>query len=307
MANDNKAILLIDDDPQTHYLVRTFLADVSDNILIASDGPNGLELAQQRDPGVILLDIFMPGMDGLTVCRDLREQPTTKDIPIIFITADSSNKRLATALESGGADYISKPFDPVELKARVRSALRTRKLIDILKSRARLDALTGLENRSYLHVELAAAAAEYTRHGRRFAVLMLDLDNFKQLNDTHGHLLGDEVLRQVGACIQNSIRPMDVAFRYGGEEFLVIYRDADEQVAPLAAANLLRRIKQLAIPTRSGPLLITASGGVATVPQDAVTCDPAALVSAADQALYQSKRNGRDQITISTITPPLPT
>lgn len=305
MANSHNAILVIDDDTQTHYLVQTFLEGVADKIIAASNGPEGVELAQQLDPSVILLDIFMPGMDGMAVCRNLRDLPTTIDIPILFITSDTNTKHLAAALELGGVDYINKPFDPIELRARVRSALRTRKLIDILKSRARLDTLTGLENRSYLHVELAAAAAEYIRHGRRFAVLMLDLDHFKQLNDAHGHLIGDEVLRQVGACIQNAIRPMDVAFRYGGEEFLIIFRDMNDQTAAIAAGNLMKRLRQMSIVTPSGPVQITASGGVASVQGESMTCDPTSVVSAADQALYQSKHNGRDRLTVAASTPAL--
>ena len=209
-----------------------------------SSPTKGLQFAIQEKPDVILLDLNMPQIDGFKVCRHLQEHPTTRDIPILFLTADQNPDNLAKALDAGASDYISKPFNAIELEARVRVALRTKQMIDLLQERARIDAVTGLNNRAAMDDALVAAASAYKRTGHPVSLLMIDLDHFKKINDTYGHGVGDDVLRRVGASIRAGCRPYDVACRFGGDEFGVILAQSDTACAEQVSKRISRRNQQ---------------------------------------------------------------
>lgn len=195
-------LLVIDDDPNAHDLTDHYLSGVVSQTIHASSGREGIRIARTSPPDAILLDIDMPGMDGFQVCRQLKEKDVTRDIPILFLTKDKESCRIAKALDYGASDYVTKPFVPVELQARVRAALRVKRASDVLREQALFDPLTNLANRRVFDDGILASIADYTRNGRAFGLLILDLDHFKAVNDTYGHGAGDEVLTRVGTVIR---------------------------------------------------------------------------------------------------------
>jgi len=294
-----ESLLLIDDDRLVHAAVERELAGRVDRILHAFEPEEGLRLALQEGPDVILLDMNLPRMDGLKVCRHLKEAPSTRDVPIVFLTVDQRVQHLARALETGGADYIRKPFDPVELRARVEAALRLRRMIDLLRDQAWIDPLTGLKNRAALDDALAAASAACERTGQPSSLLLLDVDHFKLVNDRHGHGVGDELLRRVAAAIRRGSRPYDTSCRFGGDEFAVVYAQTDAGGAACAAARVVEAVAGIEIPTEAGPLRPTCSAGLACTEVLEVPFAPDEWLKAADAALYDAKRQGRNRLVIS--------
>jgi diguanylate cyclase (GGDEF)-like protein len=296
------SILVIDDDAAIHRAVEARLEGVVDRVLKAETPTKGLQIAIQEKPDAILLDINMPQIDGFKVCRHLQENPATHDIPILFLTGDHNSDNLAKALDAGASDYISKPFNAVELEARVRVALRTKRMIDLLRERARIDALTGLHNRAAMDDALTAATAAFQRTGQSVALLMIDLDHFKEINDTYGHGVGDDVIRRVGVSIRGGCRPYDLACRFGGDEFGVILGQAEGSSAEQIARRILRGISQIRIRAGGDEIEIGCSGGLVSVTQMPAGFAPADLLKTADAALYRSKSEGRNRLSIATST-----
>jgi diguanylate cyclase (GGDEF)-like protein len=296
------SILVIDDDAAIHRAVEARLEGVVDRVLKAETPTKGLQIAIQEKPDAILLDINMPQIDGFKVCRHLQENSATHDIPILFLTGDHNSENLAKALDAGASDYISKPFNAVELEARVRVALRTKRMIDLLRERARIDALTGLHNRAAMDDALTAATAAFQRTGQSVALLMIDLDHFKEINDTYGHGVGDDVIRRVGVSIRGGCRPYDLACRFGGDEFGVILGQAEGSSAEQIARRILRGISQIRIRAGGDEIEIGCSGGLVSVTQMPAGFAPADFLKAADAALYRSKSEGRNRLSIATST-----
>ncbi len=290
--------LLIDDDPNVHDLIDFHLEGVVDRIFHAEHPASGIALATHEMPDVILLDIEMPYMDGFQVCRELKQLALTRDIPIIFLTADNATHHVARGLDMGGTDYVTKPFVAVELQARVRAALRTRRLIELLRVHARVDALTGLKNRGALEEALERSAAEVARRGGGYAVALLDVDHFKVVNDTYGHGIGDEVLRQLGATIGGLCRPTDLAARYGGEEFALVLADTNQATAITICERLLNAIRKIRVSAPAGEFGFTISAGLAMAGGNCPTDD---ALQRADEALYHAKGLGRDRLVIWTM------
>jgi diguanylate cyclase (GGDEF)-like protein len=293
-------ILVIDDDASIHRAVEKRLEGVVDQILKAESPTKGLQFAIQETPDVILLDLNMPQIDGFKVCRHLQEHPTTRDIPILFLTADQNPDNLAKALDAGASDYISKPFNAIELEARVRVALRTKQMMDLLQERARIDAVTGLNNRAALDDALVAAASAYKRTDHPVSLLMIDLDHFKKINDTYGHGVGDDVLRRVGASIRAGCRPYDVACRFGGDEFGVILAQSDTACAEQVSKRIVDGIKKIKIRSGGDEIKITCSGGLASATEMPSDFEAADLLKAADEALYSAKNGGRNRLATAT-------
>jgi len=293
-------ILVIDDDASIHRAVERRLDGVVDQVLKANSPTKGLQIAIQDRPDVILLDVNMPQIDGFKVCRHLQENPTTHDIPILFLTADRNPDNLAKALDAGASDYISKPFNAVELEARVRVALRTKHMIDLLRERARIDALTGLNNRAALDDALIAATSAFHRTEQPLALLMLDLDHFKTINDTYGHGVGDDVIRKVGMSIRAGCRPYDIACRFGGDEFGVILAQTDTAQAEQIAERIINGINKIKIRTGGEDIDVACSGGLASASEMPSGFEPAELLKAADEALYRAKSEGRNRLAVTT-------
>ena len=311
---DNCLILSVDDLPQNLQALGSLLDNAGYATTFASSGQQAIDRARSARPDLILLDLMMPGMNGLQTCFALQEDPQTREIPIIFITANPDREHLLAAFAAGAVDYVTKPFEVRELLARVKTHLELKHAKDELKRAlaqverlAATDALTGLFNRRYL---CAAGDQEFHRarhENAPFCVLLLDLDRFKQINDTYGHAVGDEVLRSTARCLLQSLRPSDIAGRFGGEEFLAILpATLVRQALPLA--HYLRHAITIAAEVAIGITGVTASFGVA-----AYRCGDdsfEALVKRADRALYRAKDRGRNcvctSIHCSPIVPAVP-
>jgi two-component system cell cycle response regulator len=286
-------ILLIDNAMMMHGAVRARLAEDGLEFHSAFDGEKGLSLAQSIRPDVILLDVHMPSPNGFEVCRRLKEDPATSNIPVIFLTGMSSTSDKIRGLNLGAMDYVTKPFDAYELQARVRASLRHKELLDLLSKKAMIDGLTGLRNRSFLNQVLKEELAYAKRHGRPLSCIMLDVDHFKMINDTYGHGFGDKVLKGVAGMLQEVTRSEDVAYRYGGEEFVVFARETDASAAMLVAERLRAGVEAAKFSLDKAVISVTCSLGVAD------SCDEGDdLMIRADRALYESKQNGRNRATI---------
>jgi diguanylate cyclase (GGDEF)-like protein len=292
-------VLIIDDDRHVFTSVSELLTGLADEVEWASLPERGIRMAMQMRPDIILLDINMPNMDGLKVCRHLKEAEATRDVPVLFLTIESNVSSLARALDCGGADYILKPFNEIDLRARVRVALRTKRMIDLLKEQARIDALTGLSNRAGLDTALASSVAAHERLGQPFALLMLDIDRFKKINDEHGHGVGDEVLREIAASLRLGCRPYDTPCRFGGDEFGIVLDQTEGEHARMTGVRILEKIRLLSPGEARSALAVSCSAGVASTAELRAGFTVDDIVKAADAALYRAKRDGRDRLRIA--------
>jgi len=289
----SRKILLIDDSPPIHALVRARLAEESLDIISASDAQTGIDLVLSESPDVILLDVDMPGKDGFEVCKILKSDPATLHIPIIFLTAATGTDMKIRGLELGAIDYITKPFDPAELRARVRSAVKLKFLMDLLSRKAQIDGLTGLWNRRYFDQCLTEQLSFASRHELPLSCLMLDIDHFKSVNDRFGHPFGDEVLKFVANTVNEVVRTEDLVCRYGGEEFAVVAPNTPLTGAVMLAERIRVAIAAQPLSNKGTPVTVTASIGVAQLQHPSRLT----IVESADHALYQAKRDGRNRVS----------
>jgi diguanylate cyclase (GGDEF)-like protein len=296
--------LVIDDDQTTHEVVRAALEPrIVDEIVSAHLPGDGIRSALDARPDLILLDINMPEMDGFKVCRMLKENESTRDVPILFLTVEANVVHLARALDCGATDYIRKPVNEIELQARVRVALRDQQLVRTLKEQARIDALTSLSNRAALDDALAAAASAHKRMGTPASLLMIDVDRFKGINDTYGHGVGDEVLRAIGQAVARTCRPYDSPCRFGGDEFAVVFGQVEGEDAHSATNRLLVGLREIEVRAGDAPVDFTVSAGLVTSFDSDGLFEPDELLKAADVALYAAKANGRDRLVVGRLRP----
>jgi two-component system, cell cycle response regulator len=272
--------------------VTSWLKRAGYRVISAADGEHALQLAREQEPDLLLVDVTMPGRDGYDVCRAIQAEAATPP-PVIFLTAHTHTDARVAGLDAGAVDYIVKPFANEELVARVRAALRTKAVHDGLADRAARDGLTGLFNRRELDSRAAQAVALAARHGRPLSCLLLDIDHFKQVNDTHGHAAGDTVLLEAAQRIRNGCRISDIVGRYGGEEFVVLLPETDGSAAVEAADKLRALLADTPVTAGATSIPIRASIGVAA--WSAAMRSPSALYAAADEALYRAKDLGRDR------------
>ncbi len=283
-------ILVIDDSTAIHRLIVSRLSDLHVEISCATDGDTGLRMASMLLPDLILLDVDMPDADGFDVCRRLKAEAATVAIPVVFLTGASTSSEKIIGLELGAVDYITKPFDSAELRARVRSALRTKYLIDLLNQRAMIDGLTAMWNRAYFDSRLASEIGLARRRGSPLSVILFDIDHFKSINDRFGHLMGDRVLCALSETMAGAIRAEDVICRFGGEEFAIICPGVDAGGASVLAERLRRMISEMKLTCRDQPVPVSASFGVAQW-QEGID-----LVANADAAMYGAKQGGRNRV-----------
>ena len=289
---DRSLVLVADDDRVTRAMVESWLVGAGYEVIVAADGDEALRLAHEHDPDLLLVDVTMPGRDGYDVCRAIQAGSATPP-PVIFLTAHGQTDARVAGLDAGAVDYIVKPFADEELVARVRAALRTKAVHDGLAERASRDGLTGVFNRHELDARAAEGVALARRHARPFSCLLLDIDHFKSVNDTHGHAAGDAVLREAARRIEDNSRVSDVVGRYGGEEFVVLLPETDAEGARAAAEILREVLSSTAIAAGAVSISIRASIGVAAWDETMATA--ASLFAAADGALYRAKALGRDR------------
>ena len=292
-------VMIVDDSMLVRAVVRAGLEAEDYHVVEAEDGTVALQLCRAQPPDVILLDIVMPGLDGYQVLAQLKADPQLSHIPVVFLTGRTGMADVVTGLRAGAHDYLKKPFEPEELLARVGSAIHVKQLQDQLRDRnaqldqlSRTDALTGLYNRRHLDEELGRRHGEARRYHDSLGLVLLDIDHFKQVNDAHGHPVGDDVLSEVASRIQNQLRLEDVAGRWGGEEFLVILPRTDLPGVLELAERIRRAVSATPVIAGDQRIDVTISGGCAVGPGES----PAELLRRADKRLYQAKAAGRDQI-----------
>lgn len=295
--DEQQTVLIVDDAPANLRLLGTALSKRY-SVQVATSGAQALSIAAASpSPDLILLDIVMPGMDGYEVCRQLKDMPETRDIPVIFITAKDDERDEEQGLNMGAIDYITKPFSLPVVSARVRNHLELKRLRDLWKATSMIDGLTGIANRRRFdeHYEMEMRRAE--RSEASISVLLADIDVFKNYNDTYGHLAGDECLKKVAKTMAEELRrPTDFVARWGGEEFAVLLPDTDGAGAVFLAEQIRQGVCSLAIPHESSPTasVVTVSIGTSTtVGQDAALTD---LMQQADEALYVAKKLGRNRV-----------
>lgn len=294
--NDTQTVLVIDDSQDIHDLIRVRLRPERVRLLHAFDADSAFELLRQERPDLMLLDLDLPGLNGLELCRKIKDEQELTAIPVVFLTGTVDVNTKVQAFDAGAIDYITKPFDGVELRARVRAALRTKRFQDLLATRAQLDALTGLWNRAHFDQRLAEEVAVSQRHGRPVSLIMLDIDHFKRLNDTYGHPFGDLVLRRIANLLAGCLRQTEIACRYGGEEFGIILRETDHAGAIIAAERIRGTIEALELRFDTLTVRVTASLGVSSNEHLESNFSPSQLLLAADECLYLAKQQGRNRV-----------
>ncbi len=297
-AGKETRVLIIDDDPNVVQTLSDILEAQGMRPLGALYGEEGIRLALEERPDVILLDSRMPGISGYDVCTRLKEEDATAHIPIIFLTGnDIQEENVVRGLELGAYDYITKPYRVAELLARIRVMARIKEAEQRMRELSVTDELTGLYNRRFLQQRLDEELSRARRYRLPLACVLLDMDNFKSVNDDYGHQAGDQVLRRVAQLIRSECRREDIVARYGGEEFLVVL-SGDEQHALGLAERIRHRLENSSTRFADASVVVTASAGVASCPEQMTEGDAGALIHLADIALYRAKRAGRNRVEV---------
>jgi two-component system, cell cycle response regulator len=291
-------LLIIDDSEDSLEVAKIRLAREGLDIVCADGGIPGLAMARRERPDLILLDLEMPDLCGFDVCRALKADMDLCMIPVLFLSGSTTAEDKVRGLDLGAIDYVTKPFDAFELRARVRAALRTKHLQDLLIEHAHIDPLTGLPNRRALMERLQSEWARFQRYRGKLSLIMADIDHFKQVNDTYGHHIGDKMLQEAAQIIAKQCRKNDFPCRYGGEEFVVICPDEPGVGAACLAERCRQEVAKVRIVAQDKSVQITASFGVADA-SDLPTQE--SLLKLADDALYQAKNAGRNTVQCSDI------
>lgn len=305
ISKGNK-ILIVDDTPEFIGLLRVTLENEGYEIHEATSGEMALEMAQRVVPDMILLDIVMPGLDGLETCERLKNNPPLMDIPVIFISAKTELEDIVTGFNCGGVDYISKPFQREEVLARVKTHLDLKNLAKErenwiselqelngkLKDLASKDPLTTLSNRRSMQNDLEEEKSRFMRNERAFSIILMDIDHFKNINDTLGHEAGDGVLVQLAGLFNSTARKQDKLARWGGEEFLLLLPETSLDEATVLAEKLRSKLASEVFYHEENKFSVTMSFGISSF--DDRTMDLKTCIRIADDCLYQAKEEGRN-------------
>jgi len=297
-------ILIIDDSKLIAHIAKKILSKRGHNILLAEDGETGLEIAGSQKPDLILLDLILPGIDGYQVCRQIKGDGKTKEIPVIMLTSKAEQADKVKGLELGAFDYVTKPFDEGELIARVQTHLRIKELYESLQEKnrqllemANRDGLTGLYNHRFFQETLSKDFPRAVRYKESLSYMMFDIDHFKKFNDTYGHQTGDVVLQTLGSLITKLTRDCDLAARYGGEEFSIILYHTVKEDAFIIAERIRKTVEEYAFKSDDLVLNVTISIGVVSHDHPDVQ-DAKTLIECADKALYKAKEEGRNRVVV---------
>jgi two-component system cell cycle response regulator len=295
-------VLIIDDRASTAERLASSLSG-EQTADIESNPAEALFHATEGNYDLVIISLALADHDALRLCSQLRSLERTRNVPILAICEVEDNARMVRGLEIGVNDYLLRPIDKNELHARVRTQIRKKRYTERLRDNVQMsiemaitDPLTGLYNRRYMENHLSALVEQAAARGKPLTALVLDIDYFKSINDTHGHDAGDDVLRQFATRIRKSIRGIDLACRFGGEEFVIVMPETDMAVATIVAERLRRRIasEAFSIQQGSGAIEVTISIGIATL--DATDDNANSILKRADQALYRAKRDGRNRV-----------
>jgi two-component system cell cycle response regulator len=300
-------VLIAEDDSISRRMLEAFLVKWGFEVMVATEGEKAWGILQGNDaPRLAVLDWMMPGRDGIDICRSLRQRKGRAYIYIILLTARGQKEDIVEGLEAGADDYITKPFDPYELRARLRAGRRIVELQEqllqareALRDQASRDPLTGLWNHGTIQAILRKEVARASRTQGPFAVAMADVDRFKSINDTYGHPAGDAVLREASRRLRGAMRTYDSLGRYGGDEFLAVVPGCDPEGVARFAESFRARIDRKAIETPEGMIPVTLSLGVVAL-ENLRDVKPDTLVRVADAALYRAKIAGRNRVALAT-------
>ena len=313
-------ILVVDDVPANIRLLTVFLGSTGYEVRAAASGLQALDRVKERLPDLILLDVMMPSLDGFETCRRLKADPATRHVPVILVTSLNAIEDKVRGQEAGADDFVTKPFDRTELLLRIKSLMRISDIhgelqqrieeLEDAKSRlgrlARTDSLTSLYNRRFLEEAIVRELSRAQRYARDASVILIDVDRFKNCNDTRGHSTGDVLLQQLASLFTRQIRGNDMVARCGGDEFAMILPETPKQQAGLVAERLRLKIGEHEFLDSAGQAIghVTVSMGVATFPEDATTAQE--LIEVADTRLYLAKQRGRDRIELADADAPAP-
>ncbi|MHB1843755.1 MAG: diguanylate cyclase [Deltaproteobacteria bacterium] len=294
-------ILMVEDDPFAARMMEGILSLAGYETIWRQDGAAAFAFFDTDIPDLVLIDVQLPGMDGFELCRRLRARSVLEIVPILFVSARSDVEQRIAGLSAGGNDYLVKPFDPRELVARVSTHLQR---LESLRELAVRDGLTHCYNHKFFKARLGEELARAHRHKNPLSVALLDIDFFKQVNDTHGHLVGDRVLAQLASLVSTSVRSIDLVARYGGEEFALLLPETEAAEAAVLAARIRERVERHPFgggapepAAAPAPLKVTVSIGVAqTVAPDA----PDQFLARVDGALYSAKEHGRNRVVVAS-------
>jgi two-component system, cell cycle response regulator len=303
-AHHPMRVLAAEDNPVFQSMLKTMLTRWGYQAVIARDGNEAWDILERDDaPRLAVLDWMMPGIDGVEICRRIRSANREPYIYILLLTARTESQDLIEGMDAGADDYLTKPFNAHELRVRIRAG---RRILDLqeellqareaLREQATHDSLTGLLNRASILEKLDDELSRAARNGSVVSVLMVDLDRFKSVNDTQGHLAGDAVLREAAGRLRSVSRRYDSVGRYGGEEFLVVLPGCDASAARIQAERLREAVAGTPFRADSRPLTITCSIGLACSSHSA----PEVLIREADDALYSAKAQGRNRVIVHT-------
>ncbi len=311
-GTESSTVLVVDDLPLNLKLQKAYLGEVGYQVILAENGIEALRKVRENIPDLVLLDVMMPKMDGFQVCRHIKNNLKTRFIPVILVTALNEIESKIKGIEAGADDFICKPFNKLELLARVKSLIRIKHLNSELQLKIRqleeaqvklkklaiTDGLTEVYNYRFFKEQLTKEIVRSARHKSAISIVMIDIDYFKNYNDHHGHPAGDAVLKTIASLLKNNIRTLDIAARYGGEEFALILIETNKPAAGIVANKIKDLIEahKFEFEETQPNGKITVSMGVATFPEDGNSFDK--LVAMADKRLYQAKARGRNLLVI---------
>ena len=298
-------ILIVDDVEDNLEILGDLLTFDGYNVQTTRSGESALKLVRESRPDLILLDILMPGMDGFEVCERLKADSKTSDIPVVFVSSMTDVESKVKGFKSGGVDYINKPFQHAEILVRVNThvtMLRLRKALEMrnaeLERLASTDYLTNLYNRRRFFLTTEKIFTEAVRTGYPISITLIDLDHFKQVNDTHGHMIGDQVLIQIAHLIRDGCRENDMAARYGGEEFVILHPNIGRLAAFQIIEKIRKRVEATPYNDKANEIGMTLSAGIVDIEicKDCPRLDD--MLALADKALYRAKDGGRNQVVV---------
>lgn len=292
-----KTILVVDDKPSNLDIITELLQDY--DVIDTTSGKDAIEIAQKEHIDLILLDRIMPQLDGYEVCKILKSNEKTKNIPIIFLISILDENSIEEVYKLGGSDYIAKPIIPAEIKTKIKKEFKIQDMIRELRLIALTDPMTKLYNRRYFNAISTHFLALAKREKRPLSIIMLDIDKFKKINDTYGHQVGDKVIIRLASLLTYNQRKSDVVCRFGGEEFVMLLPNTSKLEAKKLAENIRKRVEADSIPLNSNKTInFTVSIGVSEVDLYNDT-DIEKAIRQADDALYQAKESGRNKVEVA--------
>jgi two-component system cell cycle response regulator len=291
-------IIVADDEDDAREALAMILQPEYD-VTSTADGESAVERARVEHPDLVLMDLFMPRLDGLKALEVLRSDPITAEIPVIFVSAGGDDALKAHTLELGAVDYLQKPFSDRELRARVERTLRLARSQTALRELAQTDPLTGLANLRAFRARLDDELKRARRYRTPLTAVMADMDYLKPINDELGHAAGDRAIAAVAAVIRSELRETDFGARYGGDEFVILLPHTSGDEGRVLAERVCARLKQTVVDVGGRTVPLGASFGVACLPEDGADVASDALVAAADAALYRAKRAGRGRVAVA--------